>query len=1051
MKTKLHAVESLRYKVWVMICVLSACLMTVNRADAQRSGSSPQQVKPVAGVVVDEVGTPVVGCSILVKGTTMGTTSDSQGRFSLNVPAKTQTLQVSYVGMESVEVPVGANMRVVLKASANAMDDVVVVGYGVQKKATLSGAVSSISNEDILTTKSPSLAVSLAGKVPGLRIRQNNGMPGSFANDINIRGLGTPIIVIDGVIRNETTEFQKLNPEDIESITVLKDASAAIYGINSSNGAILVTTKGGSNGPMRVTLSTNFGISYPTKQMEMMNVAQYWQIRNEAEFNATGIPEFSQEELAKRMALPYVDWYKEVFKSTAFQQQYNVTVEGGTESVSTYTNIGYMTDNGLLRSGDIGYDKYTARNSTKVKINRYLRADLNLSGYTDLRKQPGTWDDSFMYLNKATHGIVPSETVYANNNSNYYNQPAPLDDNPVYFAQRELAGYGEWRDFMFQGSLGLTLDIPGVKGLSLRAQVAYDYKSTVRTRVQKRIVHYVYSAETDTYKESANGAYTPSIEEQNWLTNRLDFQGSINYKNTFADAHNVSATVVFEPRKNTSRYLRAKRYYEKDLYTSDNIDRAPTLNWENSGNTSEEAFVSVIGRFNYDYKGKYMVEFAFREDGSYRYAPDQRWGFFPIVSAAWRLSEESFIKNNVAFLSNLKLRASWGRSGEDAGNPFQYIAGYNSYNGYVFDGNYVNGYASTGLINDNLSWVETETVDVGMDVSLWEGAFDFSFDLYRRDRDGLLATRLQALTNTFGASLPQENLNSDRTEGFEFSIGHRYHIGDFAWGITANMNFSRSKTLFKETSPYRSSMSRWRDTGAVGRWQDVGWGYIVDGQYQNYDQIRNGVIETSDRGNSNTLPGDYIHRDVNGNGIIDSGDMVPLFWTGQPKMTYGASIFFSWKDLDFNMLWSGAAKYTRGRSGILGEAMTQDRTNSPVIYYDRWHLADIYDPDSEWVPGKYPAIRRLSENDGANRLESEVRRINASYIRLKNVEVGYTLNQRHLKGSGISKLRLYINMTNPLVICNKELKGFDPEASDSQDSFTYPLTKSYNLGVNITF
>lgn len=1049
MKTKLHAVESLRYKVWVMICVLSACLMTVNRADAQRSGSSPQQVKPVAGVVVDEVGTPVVGCSILVKGTTMGTTSDSQGRFSLNVPAKTQTLQVSYVGMESVEVPVGANMRVVLKASANAMDDVVVVGYGVQKRVTLSGAVSSISNKDILTTKSPSLAVALAGKVPGLRIRQTNGMPGSFATNINVRGMGTPMIVIDGVVRNETTEFQKLNPEDIESITVLKDASAAIYGINSSNGAILVTTKSGSKGPLRVSLNANWGFSQPTQHTEMMNAYQYWEIRNEDGVNSGGAPYFAtREELEAAQALPNVDWYNEVFKKAAFQHQYDVVVEGGNDRVSTYTSVGYMTDNGLLRSGDIGYDKYTFRSGNKLNINKYLHVDLNLSGYTDLRKQPGTWDDAFFYLNKAVHGIIPSETVFANNNPLYYNRPKPLNDNPVAFSDRDLFGYREWRDKFFQSSLAVTFDIPGVTGLSVKAQAAYDSKSTIQTRVQKRVMTYTYSELDDSYAPSAN--YDPSIQEENWDTSRFNFQGSLIYKNTFAEAHNVSAVAVFETRHETGRYLNAKRFYDGDLFTTDNIDRAPVTGQQNGGNTSEYAFVSVVGRFNYDYKSKYMVEFAFREDGSYRYAPDQRWGFFPVVSAAWRLSEESFIKDNISFLTNLKFRASWGRSGEDAGNAFQYIPGYVGSGGYVLsDGKFTNGYVSSGLMNANLTWVSTETTDFGMDLTLWDGLLDFSFDLYRRDRDGLLGTRLQALPNTFGANLPQENLNSDRTQGFELMVGHRNTIGEFHYGITANMNFSRSKTTYQEQSPFRSSWDRWRN-GSINRYHDIGWGYEVIGQYQNYDQIRNGVIETSSYGNSKTLPGDYIHLDYNGDGVINSNDMKPMFWTGQPKMTFGITIYASWKGIDFNMLWSGAAKYTAKYSEILGNVLALDSSNSPAFYYDRWHLADVYDTNSAWIPGKYPATRRTDADNGANRLESNIQRVNASHARLKNVELGYTLPAKLLRGSGISKLRCFINLTNPLVICNKYLKEFDPEISDG-NGFQYPLQKSYNLGVSLTF
>lgn len=1049
MKNNFNAVTLRRVNPWSLLLILAVSLLLPPVAAAQSGSFPPPSQKKAAGIVVDENGGQIVGCNIIVKGTTIGTTTDSEGHFSFDVPASAGTLVFSYLGMEPVEMPVGLNMHVVLVSSASALDEVVVVGYGTQKKVTLSGAVSSISNKDILTTKGPSLAVALAGKVPGLRIRQTNGMPGNFSTNINIRGMGTPMIVIDGVVRNETTEFQKLNPEDIESITVLKDASAAIYGINSSNGAILVTTKAGSQGPLRVSLNANWGLSQPTQHTRMMNTHQYWEIRNEDGVNSGGSPYFAtREELQAAQALPNVNWYNEVFKKAAFQHQYNIVVEGGNERVSTYTSVGYMTDNGLLRTGDIAYDKYSFRSANKLKINKYLRVDLNLSGYTDLRKQPGTWDDAFYYLNKAAHGIIPSETVFANNNPLYYNRPRPLNDNPVAFSDRDLFGYGEWRDKFFQSSLGVTFDVPGVKGLSLKAQAAYDSKTTIRTRVQKRITTYTYSAMDDIYSPSSN--YDPSIQEEDWDSSRLNFQGSLNYKNTFADAHNVSAVAVFETRRETGRYVSAKRFYDGDLFTTDNIDRAPVDGQQAGGNTNEFTFVSVVGRFNYDYKSKYMVEFAFREDGSYRYAPDRRWGFFPVVSAAWRLSEESFVKDNVSFLTNLKFRASWGRSGEDAGNPFQYVPGYVGSGGYVLGGGkYTNGYASSGLMNANLTWVSTETTNFGMDLTMWDGMLDFSFDIYRRDRDGLLGNRLGALPNTFGATMPQENLNADRTEGFELMIGHRNQVGEFHYGVSANMNFSRSKTTFQERSPYRSSWDRWRN-GNIDRYHDIGWGYDVIGRYQNYDQIRNGVIETGGYGNSKTLPGDYVHLDLNGDGVINGNDMRPMFWNGQPKMTFGITIYASWKGIDFNMLWSGAAKYTAKYNEVLGNVLALDSANSPAFYYDRWHLADVYDPNSAWIPGKYPATRRLDADNGANRLESNIQRINAAHARLKNLELGYTLPARLLRGSGISKLRCYINLTNPLVICNKYLKEFDPEISDG-NGFQYPLQKSYNLGVNLTF
>lgn len=1013
----------------------------------------PQQQakKRISGQVTDKNGESIIGANIIEKGTANGTITDIDGNFSLMV-ADNAVIQISYIGYktQSVQVNNRSVINVTMEEEAQEFDDVVVVGYGVQKKVSLTGAISNISTKDILTTKSPSLAVALAGKVPGLQIRQNNGLPGSFNTMINVRGMGTPLFVIDGVVRDEPTEFQKLNPEDIESVTVLKDASAAIYGINSSNGVILVKTKSGSAGPLRISYNGLAGFTTPTTHTNMMNVAQYWDVRNENSYFSNGAPYFSsRDELQTAQALPYVNWYDATFKKSAFQQQHNLILEGGNEVLSNYFSLGYNTDNGLLRSGDIGYHKYSLRNSSNVKVNKYFTIDVNLSGYVDLRKQPGTWDDAFYYLNKSAHGLIPSETIYANNDPNYYNRPQPLSDNPVQFSQREQAGYGEWRDRFFQSSLAMTYNVPYVKGLKLKVQGAFDYKNYIRTRVQKRPVNYIYSASSDTYKSFTS--YDPSIQEESTSLSRGNLQGHIIYNTKIMDAHNVGVVLVGEAREDNSRYLSGKRFYEGDFFTIDNIDRAPTTNQQAGGNTSSSTYMSFIGRINYDFKSKYLLEFAFREDGSYRYAPGQRWGFFPVVSGGWRVAEEGFVKNNFPMISNLKIRGSYGLTGQNAGNPFQFVPGYSSYNGYVLssNGKYVSGYTNAGLLNDKLTWTESKTADIGADVGLWNGKLDFSFDLYRRNRSGLLATRLQALPNTFGATLPQENLNSDRTEGFELMISHTNKVNGFEYGVSGNMNIGRSKVIYAERAPFRSSWDRWRN-GSVNRWQDLGWGYQAIGQYQDYNQIRDGVIETGAHANSRTLPGDYIHLDVDGDGKITDKDRMPIFWNGQPKLNFGLTFYASWKGFDFNMLWQGAGMYSLKYGEILGQVLALDYSNSPEMYYDRWHLANLYDPNSAWIPGKFPATRRLDSDNGANRLESDIQRVDATYARLKNIELGYTIPSKHLKKLGINKMRWYVNGFNLLVFCNSYLKSFDPEITDG-NGFQYPLTKSYNLGVNFTF
>lgn len=1031
---------------------LALILLVPTKVNAQTSVRSDKHI--VTGQVVDiSTNIPIIGANVWLKGkTSTGTTTDNDGKYSLNIDGQSnETLVVSYIGYEKMEIVVGnrTKINIELNPSTEMLEQVVVVGYGTQKKVSLTGAIASISNKDIITTKSSSLAVALAGKIPGLMIRQTTGVPGAFDTNISMRGQGTPLFVIDGIVRSDSKEFQKLNPEDIESVTVLKDASAAIYGINSSNGVIVVKTRSGSKGPLKVSYNALFGFAKPTEHTKMLNVSQYWELRNEDQLNSTGSPYFSsRSDLEAAQRLPFTDWYGNVFKNSSFQHDHTITLEGGTDKISTYTSLGYTNDNGLLISGDIGYEKYSFRTGINLQPSDDWKIDVILSGYTDTRKQPGTWNGAFFYLNKATHGLIPSDPIFANNNSSYFNRPAPLNDNPIQFADRDIFGYREWKDILFESSVGITYSVPWVKGLKLRAQGAYDLKTSIDNQVQKRAINYTYSAKDDSYKPWDN--YDPSIQEEHWLTTRVNMQGQIMYNTCIAKDHNIDAIVVIEGRTNSSRYLKGKRFYEGSFFTIDNIDRAPEEGQQTGGNTGENTYLSYIGRFNYNFRNKYLVEFACREDGSYRYAPSKRWGFFPVISGGWRISEEAFLKNYSSVISNIKLRVSYGKTGYDEGNAFQFIPGYKNYNGYVFsDGKLTTGFTNAGLVNDELTWNISKTLDIGIDISLWNGKLDFTGDIYRKNRSGLLTTRAQALPNIFGASLPQENLNSDRNDGFDMIIGHRNTIREFEYGVSFNINMNRWMVTHSERAPFRSSWDQWRNS-PINRWGDIGWGYQVVGQYQNFDEIRNGTIETSANGNAKLLPGDYIHLDTNADGIINDKDRMPIFWNGQPKVNYGINISAGWKGIDFNMLWQGAAKYSLKYNEVLGYPLSQNYSNSPAIYYDRWHQADPYDMNSSWIPGKYPAIRAKDADDASNRLESNIQRVNASYARLKNIELGYTIPSSLLKGSGISNLRCYVNCFNAFVICNSYLKNFDPEINDG-NGLQYPLSRTYNIGMNITF
>ncbi len=1006
----------------------------------------------IKGKVVDNVTKEALpGVNVVIIDYKIGTSTNSEGEFEISIPVENVTLSFSFIGYITKEMVARSGyMEVFLEPETTLIDDVVVVGFGAVKKENLTGAISNIKNEDILKTTHTSLAQNLQGKIAGLQIRQNSGQPGDFDETINIRGFGSPLYVIDGIPRGGSVEFQKLNPEDIESISVLKDASAAIFGINAANGVIIITTKRGRSGNAKFHLNNVVGIMVPTDVVEMCNASQYMDIRNDAGVNAGGTPFISQEELEKyhngEPGYIGTDWYDVTFKPFALMDQHTISTEGGNDFATYFVSMGYQNEGSILRSNDMYYKKYTYKSSITANLTKNLVASVILSGRFDNKFQPG---GSYFNIFKGTRVSLPTDEVYANDNPDYLSNVYG-NLHPLALSDADISGYTSTKGKLFNSIASLTYNAPFLKGLQVKGIFSYTTNDSFIKDLEKSYKVYTYDSETESY--IPNVLQSPStISNAITDVNNTVFQAHLIYNKTVAAKHNIGATLAYEQRQSFSRYSYLSRDY--DFFTNDQINQGSTNNQQTDGTEVETANLSYIGRFTYDFNKKYLLEFAFRYDGSYRYHPDRRWGFFPVISGGWKISEESFIKDQIPSISNLKLRGSYGLVGEDSGVPFQYLSGFSTTGGggYEFsNGVYTNGVASPSLTNEYLTWSTSAIADIGLEFGIFHGALFGELDIYQRDREGLLATRLVSLPNTFGATLPQENINSDRVQGIDFSLNFRDKIHDFSYTISANFNYSRTKYLYIESAPYTSSYSRWK-YGATDRWSDIVWAYTYAGQFTSEDDVSSSPGQNGTLGNLNELPGDFKYADINGDGIINQNDMLPIFTNGTPKIHYGLNINARYKGFDLNILLQGSAMYTLMFNEVYATVMCFNG-NTPAYFWDRWHLEDPYDPTSEWVAGKYPPSRTWDVSGYSMYNESNRWRYDASYVRLKSLELGYSI-PASLKWLSLSDIRVYFNAHNLFTICNKFVRPFDPEKIEGSYSagFTYPLTKSYNFGVNITF
>ena len=1012
----------------------------------------------VKGTVFDSNGEPIIGANVTVVGNkSLGTITDFDGNFNLSAPAKS-TLEISFVGYvtKRVKLTGKTSYQITMQEDAETLDEVVVVGYGTQKKATLTGAISSIGNEELIATKNQNAQNMLTGKVPGVRVIQKTSEPGEFNNQFDIRGFGSPLIVVDGVPRGD---MERMDPNEIESMSVLKDASAAIYGVRAANGVVLITTKKGDSSRPKVEYNMYYGIQTPAEVLEPVGAVDRMTLFNEKKMRDLVNPsrKYTDDQIAPYLNGEKVstDWYEAIMKNSAPQQSHNVTISGGSEKVNYFISMGYMDQKGFFTSDVLDYNRYNLRSNISAQVTKNLRLGLKLSGVIDSRE--GHSKDSWEIF-KNLWRSAPDQSIYANNTAPYFQDPESADDNPMALIDTDATGYKKRGNKIFNSTFEAEYAVPKVKGLTVKALFSYDTKIYDQTKWTKAYNIYQYNEAADSYT-SANRLSTQLERTSNnsWST---IWQASINYDNTFG-GHHVSGLLLFEEAHSEGDGIFASRYFSIPLpylFAGDTEGQVG-----NSSGIHESASQGLVGRFNYDYKGKYLAEFSFRYDGSSKFPSDGRWGFFPAASVGWRISEESFIKDNLSFVDNIKLRASYGKMGDDSASDYQFISGYdypntsggsnNNYpTGYVFGGAYTNALGFRAVPNPNITWYTVKTLNIGLDADLWNGLLGFTFEVFKRDRDGLLADRLITLPGTFGSKMPQENLNSDRTKGFELEIRHANKIGDFRYNVAAQVSMTRGMRCYYETNPAGNSYDYWRNR-SLNRYNDIWFGYGEAGRYTNYNQIFNSYYT-----DSSTLPGDYIYEDWNGDGTIDDMDKHPIATTtnatasnwqdkkNYPLMNFGLTIGANWKGLDLNMLLQGSAMSYIAYGEQLSAPLQFDG-NALDMFLDRWRPIDPnahpYNPATEWISGYYAFGAKTPDANSEFMIQK------GDYLRLKSIELGYTLPKQWLAPLGVKNLRVYFNAYNLLTLT--DVKGVDPEKPTELYGYMYPMNKTYNFGANITF
>jgi len=993
-----------------------------------------QQGLTVTGIVTDETGETMPGVNIKVKGTSTGTVTDIDGKYSIIPPNEDAVLIFSFIGCITQEFVVGNQRSIDVKMNDDIhnIEEVVVVGYGTQKKMNLTGSVASIKGEAIGKIQTSNSLASLAGQLPGVIAKQVEGSPGSGAQ-IYIRGVATyrggtsPAYIIDGIERT-SDDFARLDPNEIESVNILKDAaSSAVFGMRGANGVILVTTKRGVSGKTSLSYSGNLSIQNPTQLPEFANSADFARGLNKY----MGAEIYTPDEIRKFADgsdpenYPDTDWYDMMFSRNAQQQTHNITVKGGNDKINYFTTFGYLNQKGMWER--VNYERLSARINFDVAITSTTQLSMDVSGRREHDKGGGSNSGIFGDLGRNT------PVMLAQYQNGLWHDPSPQHVNALAYNDPELPSYNKPETNVILTRIELVQDLNMItNGLKIKGIGSYDKRNYYSKNWN--VPPFLYERnpnDPDDYillpRPSPSLSMTASENEYR------EFQGHLTYNRSFGH-HSISGLLMILAHQTFYRTISINRN-SFDSEAMDQISAGNQTGQTLSGSDTESARLSYVGRINYSFRSKYLFEANLRRDASENFYPDHRWGTFASVSGGWILSEEIFwetLKNKIGFL---KLRASYGTIGSDdtGGIAFPYYSRFDLSGQYTFGDNVIRGLSPGVLPNELASWETSTKTDVGIDANLFN-TFNLTLDYFYELRSDILAQRSGAVPGSLGATLPLENFGKVKNQGIEALINFNYKIGSLHFNIGGNITYAKNEILEMAEAAGTSEYLR-----RTGRPIHTYFGYKTDGIFQTQSEIDAYPKQEVAGTNYITQPGDIKYADVNGDNIVNADDRTALGYGNVPNIIYGINGGLNWKGIDFTFLLQGAEQVQLHLTGGVIQPFYNDGNLPKIWVSEGW---------SETNPSsRYPRLAQSTHNFPTSAVV-QTYLYDASYLRLKNIEIGYTLPKKWTSDVRLSLVRFYVSAQNLLTY--SPLKLVDPEINNTA-GWQYPVMKAFNLGVNIQF